>query len=85
MEALYRNKIWEICHLPADRRPMGYKWVYKIKYKSNGEVEWFKERLVAKGYNHREGIDFDFSPVAKMVTIIIAISLAINFMWIYFS
>lgn len=83
IEAIYRNNTWEICDLPPDRKPIGCKWVYKIKYKSNGEIERFKARLVAKGYNQREGIDFDetFSPVAKMVSIRLIISLAVNSNW----
>ncbi|GJU86077.1 ribonuclease H-like domain-containing protein [Tanacetum coccineum] len=36
MEALNRNKTWIITDLPPNRKAIGCKWVYKIKYKSNG-------------------------------------------------
>lgn len=39
MEALYRDKTWEICDLPPNKKPIGCKCVYKIKYKSNDEFE----------------------------------------------
>nr|KAJ0191767.1 hypothetical protein LSAT_V11C800422600 [Lactuca sativa] len=83
MKALHRNHTWEITNLPKNRKPIGCKWVFKIKYKSNGEVERYKARLVAKGYNQREGIDFEetFSPVAKIVTVRIVISLSVHNSW----
>ncbi|GKA55531.1 ribonuclease H-like domain-containing protein [Tanacetum coccineum] len=36
MDALYRNDTWEITDLPKDRKSICGKWVFKIKYKSNG-------------------------------------------------
>nr|GEU75404.1 hypothetical protein [Tanacetum cinerariifolium] len=56
MNALYENKTWDITDLPLNRKPIGCKWVYKIKYKSNGEVERYKSRLVAKGLVRKKGL-----------------------------
>nr|GEV58451.1 ribonuclease H-like domain-containing protein [Tanacetum cinerariifolium] len=80
IDALYRNNTWEITDLPKDRKSIGGKWVYKIKYKSNGEIEIYKARYVVRGYNQKEGIDFDetFSSVVKIVTVRCLINLAMQ-------
>ncbi|XP_070021970.1 uncharacterized protein [Nicotiana sylvestris] len=38
IQALENNHIWEIVDLPAGKQAISSKWVYKIKYKANGEV-----------------------------------------------
>jgi transposase InsO family protein len=78
LQSLSKNNTWELVKCPKGRKPIGCKWVYKIKYNSDGTVERYKARLVAKGYSQVEGTDYDetYSPVAKMQSIrsIIAIS-----------
>ncbi|GJT93171.1 ribonuclease H-like domain-containing protein [Tanacetum coccineum] len=71
MDALYRNNTWDLVKLPKGRKAIGFKWVWKIKYISDREIERYKAKLVAKGFNQREGINFDetFSPVVKIVTV----------------
>jgi len=50
MEALHRNKTWELVPVPAGRKAMGNRWVYKIKRDGNDQVERYLARLVAKEY-----------------------------------
>ncbi|GKB53758.1 putative RNA-directed DNA polymerase, partial [Tanacetum coccineum] len=71
IEALNENHTWEITDLPPNRKAIRNKWIYKIKYKSSGDIDRYKARLVVKGFNKKEGIDFDetFSPVVKMSTV----------------
>ncbi|GKE33217.1 ribonuclease H-like domain-containing protein [Tanacetum coccineum] len=53
IHALYENDTWYLTDLPAGRKLIGSKWVFRIKYKSNGEIERYNARLVAKGYSQK--------------------------------
>lgn len=48
IQALEENETWAIVELPCGKKTIDSKWVYKIKHKTNGEVERYKARLVAK-------------------------------------
>ena len=41
---------WKLVDPPVGTKPIGCKWVYKNKYKSDGSLDKHKARLVAKGY-----------------------------------
>ena len=83
LDALEANNTWELQKLPHGKKAIGSKWVFKIKYNPDGTVERYKARLVATGYQQVEGKDFThtFSPVAKIATVRIIISLATAKHW----
>nr|GEW12660.1 SGNH hydrolase-type esterase domain-containing protein [Tanacetum cinerariifolium] len=67
IDALLRNATCEIVDLHKDKKVIGSKWIFKIKYKSSGEIDTYKARLVAQGFNQKEGINYEeaFSPVSE--------------------
>ncbi|GJU50762.1 ribonuclease H-like domain-containing protein [Tanacetum coccineum] len=69
------------------RKAIGSKWVYKIKYKSDGEVERYKARVVAKGFGQKEGVNYEkiFSPVVKMSTVRCFINMVVQKSWNIFQ
>lgn len=58
LDALEKNRTWEITELPPGCKAIGSRWVYRIKHKADGGIDRYKARLVAKGYHQREGINY---------------------------
>lgn len=83
MDSIVSNKTWRLVTLPPDHRPIGLKWVYKVKKNSSGEVIKHKARLVAKGYVQQPGIDYEeaFAPVARMESVRLLLALAAQEGW----
>ena len=63
-ESITKNDVWEVVPRPKDKSVVTSKWLYKIKHGSNGSVEKYKARFVARGFSQKEGIDYDdiFAP-----------------------
>jgi hypothetical protein len=76
MDSLVNNQTWDLVQLPAGKRALQNKWVYKLKEEDGGEKR-YKARLVVKGFAQKKGIAFDemFYPVVKITSIITILSL----------
>ena len=64
--------------LPLGKHDIKSKWIYKIKYKSDGSIKRYKARFVAKNYTQAEGLDYYkiFALVVKLVTVSYLIAVA---------
>ena len=83
LAALERTGTWDLVPLPPRSVPITCKWVYKVKTKSNGSVERYKARLVARGFQQSHGKDYDetFAPVAHMTSVRTLIAVAATRSW----
>lgn len=59
------------------------KWVYKVKYSSDGTISRLKARVVANGFHQTPSIDFSktFSPVVKAQIIRIIMNVVVTNEW----
>ena len=46
IQELEDNGTWESFFLLQDKKALGYKWVDKVKYNSNGSVEHYMSQLL---------------------------------------
>ena len=51
IQSIEKNNTWELTTLSLGKKSIGVKWVYKTKYKLDGNVDWFKARLVENAIN----------------------------------
>ncbi|KAG7582977.1 Zinc finger CCHC-type [Arabidopsis suecica] len=83
IHSIEKNNTWDLVDQPQGVKPIGLKWVFKLKRNSDGSISKHKARLVAKGYVQKHGIDFEdvFAPVARIETIRLLISLSASKGW----
>ncbi|KAL0746003.1 hypothetical protein Bca101_101497 [Brassica carinata] len=81
--AMIKNDTWYESELPKGKKAVSSRWIFTIKYKADGQIERKKTRLVARGFTQTYGEDYieTFAPVAKLHTIRIVLSLAVNLGW----
>ena len=77
MLAIDKNDTWELEIPPPNCRPIGLKWILKLKKNPQGEVIKHKARLVVKGIDYEEV----YASVVWFETIRILIALAALKKW----
>ena len=68
---MYENEVWTLMDLPDDRQAIENKWIFKRKTDADSSVTIYKARLVEKGFDKVQGVDYDeiFSLVAMLKSV----------------
>jgi hypothetical protein len=81
--ALLGNDTWDLVPPPQNANIVSGKWVFRHKLKPDGSLDRYKARWVLRGFSQEQGIDFDetFSPVVKLATVCVVLSIALSLKW----
>ena len=82
-EYIVNNSVWEVVLRLADKLVVGSRWIFKVKAATNGSIEKYKAKFVAKGYSQVEGIDYEdtFAPITRYSSIRSILALAAQMGW----
>ncbi|CAI7735671.1 unnamed protein product [Closterium sp. NIES-54] len=71
LKSIEENDTWELVELPEGRKAITSEWLFTIKSDAGGKIERYKSRLVDKGYQQKEKVDYKelFAPVVKPTTL----------------
>ncbi|GJV92672.1 zinc finger, CCHC-type containing protein [Tanacetum coccineum] len=77
MDSILDNNTWVLADLPPGCKPLGCKWIFKIKLKVDGTIEKLKARLVIQGFRQKSRIDYfdTYTTVARISTIRLLIAM----------
>lgn len=77
------NHTWGLVPFPLERQDIGSQWVYRVKFKNNGEIYKYKSRLIVKRYTQMEVQNYHdtFSHVTKMDIVRTIISVTTSKSW----
>jgi len=78
------NRVFEaVPRASTNQKPLTARLVFKSKLDSEGQVDKLKVRLVARGFEQRQGVDFEetFASVAKANTWRILLALGATYDW----
>ena len=83
LQARDENHTWDIVSCPPNVKPIGSKWVYTLKLKSDGSLDRYKAQLVGLGNKQEYGLDYEetFAPVAKMTIVRTILAIASSKSW----
>jgi len=74
---------WSTVTHPANKNIVGSKWVFRIKWKSNGSVDKYKACLVTCGFTQVYEVNYfdTYSPVTRVASFHTILALAACYDW----
>ena len=87
MEALKSHGMWKLVTNLVRASMVICRWVYTVKYKPNDSVDRYKTYLVAYDFSQTYDVHYaeTFSPVVRLNSIQVLLSVAINQLWELFQ
>ncbi len=81
--SLLDNDTWTVVELPPGRMALTTRWVLKRKTGADGRVSKYKARLVVRGFQQKEGVDFTevFASVVKPTTWRVLLAIGVRYEW----
>ena len=59
MDSMYTNQVWTLVDAPEGVKLIRCNWVFKKKTNMDGNVQMYKDRLVAKRYRYQHCVDYN--------------------------
>ncbi len=78
MDIMRKRSVFTLVPRPSDRKVVGSRWVFAIKFDENGRVLKRKARLVVQGFSQIAGVDFDktYASVVRLESIRMSAAIA---------
>ena len=58
-DSIIRNSAWEIVPRLVGKSVVGSRWIYRVKQTTDGTIDKYKARFVARGFSQIKGIDYE--------------------------
>ncbi|MBW0528878.1 hypothetical protein O181_068593 [Austropuccinia psidii MF-1] len=83
LDQMAARDVWEVVERSSHMRTISHQWVFDLKQKIDGSIEWFKARLVAHGDRQQPGVDCmeTYAPTASLMSLHLVLATAILKNW----
>lgn len=82
-QSILKNGVWDIVPRPKEKSIVSSKWLFKIKYASDGSIEKHKAIFVARGFIQKARLYYEetFSPITWYTSLQTTIAIVASKGW----